>query len=387
MSDVTLNLTPCGPIDRIQAKLGLAHPGGKKLVMRAALIGLIAWLPLAVMTLVMPRAEDVTSVSFFRDVAAHIRFLIVIPLLIVIETSIGSRTLMVVANLATSGIVSEDDLPRLRTAAKRADRWADSFWVEALLLVGTFASVYFMSRGLVADNAQFWYEEAAAGGMRLTWPGRWYMFVSSPIVAFLFVRWSWRYIVWSRFLQRTSRLNLRLSRTHPDCAGGLAFINVGHTAFAAVGFAASCVVAAAGANRILYEGAHIRDYQSVIIGFIVASVAIGLAPLFTFLVPLLKAKRIGLVEYGRLGNRYVQAFEEKWLGKKAPNEPMLGSADIQSLADLGGSYERLDRMRVVPFDRRTVMTFAVASALPMFPLLLTVMNVREIVTFVAKAML
>jgi hypothetical protein len=184
-----------------------------------------------------------------------------------------------------------------------------------------------------------------------------------------------------------SRLDLRISKTHPDRTGGLAFIDIGHNSFAAVTFAASCVLCAAGLNRILYESARFKDYQSFLIGFVVVSVMFAIAPLLTFLRPLLMAKRQGIIEYGRFGTQYVQAFEDKWLRKgSAPDEPMLGSGDIQSLADIGGSYERLDKMSIVPFDRRTLLVFAVAAAAPMLPLLLTEMNLREMITFIVKAM-
>lgn len=351
-------------------------------------MGLVAWLPLLALSLLLPRAQSPTSITFLHDIAAHVRFLIVIPLLVLIEGSIGVRTQMVIANFVASGLVGEEDFPRFRSAVRTAEKMAQSFWAEAVLLVLTIACVWLVGRTLVSDNAVFWYEEVTAAGTRLTWTGRWYMYVSTPLMVFLFVRWGWRYVVWSRFLRRTSKLGLRISRTHPDRSGGLAFINVGHTAFAAIALAASCMVSAAAANRILYEGVRVKDYQSVIIAFIVVSVILGLAPLFAFLPPLIKAKRLGLIEYGRFGSRYVQAFEEKWVRKDSkPNEPMLGSSDIQSLADLGGSYERLDNMRVVPFDRRTVLAFAFASAAPILPLLLTVMPLRDIVKLLVKAMI
>lgn len=388
MDEATFSLAPCGPIDRMQARLGLARPGARRLLARALLMGLIAWVPLLVMMLLVPRAQIATSITFFQDIAVYVRFLLVVPLLILIEGSIGARTQLVISDFVASGLVVEEDLPRFRSAVRTAERMAQSLWAEVALLILTVALVWLMSRGLAADNAVFWYEDVTAAGTRLTWAGRWYFFVSSPMVVFLFLRWSWRYLVWARFLRRISRLNLRISRTHPDRTGGLAFIDIGHTAFAAVSFAASCLVAAAAANRILYEGVHIKDYQSAIIGFVVLSVIVGLAPLFAFLPTLIRAKRLGLIEYGRFGSRYVNAFEEKWVRKDAkPNEPMLGSGDIQSLADLGGSYDRLDNMRVVPFDRRTIMAFAFASALPMLPLLLTVMNVRELVSLIVKAMI
>lgn len=385
MDDVTFSLTPCGPFDRIQAKLGFIRPDSSRLMARAVIIALVAWLPLGAMSLFMP--NDSAAITFFHDIVAHVRFLVVIPLLILVEGSIGPRTQMVISDFARSGLVAEADWPRFQSVVRKAQKLAASFWVEAFIMLGTVACVWLVSRELASDQAVFWYEEVTPEGTRLTWTGRWYMFVSSPIVMFLFARWGWRYFVWSWFLRKMSRLGLQISRTHPDRAGGLAFVNIGQTAFAAISFAASCVLAAAGANRIFYEGGTFKDYQSVIAGFVVLSVLLGLAPLLTFLRPLIIAKRKGIMEYGRFGSRYVRAFEEKWLREGVtPDEPMLGSGDIQSLADLGGGYERLDKMSVVPFDRRTLLAFAIAAALPMLPLLLTEMNLRDMVKVIVKAM-
>jgi len=49
----------------------------------------------------------------------------------------------------------------------------------------------------------------------------------------------------------------------------------------------------------------------------------------------------------------VREFDRKWLrGGAAADEPLLGSADIQSLADLGNSDAVVKEMRLVPFSAR-----------------------------------
>ena len=63
-----------------------------------------------------------------------------------------------------------------------------------------------------------------------------------------------------------------------------------------------------------------------------------LGPLPVFVAPLAAAKRAALRDYGHLARRYVDEFDDKWLLGWAPkDEPLVGSADIQSLADLGNS--------------------------------------------------
>jgi len=69
----------------------------------------------------------------------------------------------------------------------------------------------------------------------------------------------------------------------------------------------------------------------------------------------------------------------------AESSELLGSGDFQSLADLGGAYERLDSMRSTPLDKRTAIAFAASAALPMLPLVLTVMPLKEIVKVLMKA--
>ena len=50
-----------------------------------------------------------------------------------------------------------------------------------------------------------------------------------------------------------------------------------------------------------------------------------------------------------LAQRYAREFDSKWLrGERDPAEPFIGSADIQSLADLGNSFEVIKTMRFVP---------------------------------------
>ena len=90
-------------------------------------------------------------------------------------------------------------------------------------------------------------------------------------------------------------------------------------------------------------------------------VLVVLAPLLAFVTPLAAAKRTAMRDYGHLARRYVDEFDDKWLRGRAPaDEPLVGSADIQSLADLGNSYEVVRGMRMIAITRDTVVQLAVA---------------------------
>jgi hypothetical protein len=56
----------------------------------------------------------------------------------------------------------------------------------------------------------------------------------------------------------------------------------------------------------------------------------------------------------------------------------VGSADIQSLADLDNSYEIVRTMRWAPISKQAVLELAAAVLVPIAPLLLTVMPLEAL---------
>ena len=104
-----------------------------------------------------------------------------------------------------------------------------------------------------------------------------------------------------------------------------------------------------------------------------------LGPLLVFAPQLAAAKRVGLREYGTLAERYVREFDTKWLrGGALADEPLVGSGDIQSLADLSNSFEVVRSMRIAPFTKETILQLATATIAPVVPLLLTMMPFEEL---------
>ena len=63
------------------------------------------------------------------------------------------------------------------------------------------------------------------------------------------------------------------------------------------------------------------------------------------------------------------------------------AGDVQGLADIGGSFERVYAMRLMPISLRTTLTFALAAALPMFPLVLAVMPLKDLLKILMQAMI
>ena len=153
-------------------------------------------------------------------------------------------------------------------------------------------------------------------------------------------------------------------------------------------FAYSIAITGVMANEIVYDKLPLIHFAPAIAVYVVIALLIILAPLAVFTGRLLKTKRLGLHEYGTFATSYTGSFQKKWIWHQAQDrEPLLGTGDIQSLADLGNSYAFIQHMNGLPIDPRTLIHLVVASLLPMTPLLLTVMSPKEVVKLVFKVFL
>jgi hypothetical protein len=77
-----------------------------------------------------------------------------------------------------------------------------------------------------------------------------------------------------------------------------------------------------------------------------------------------------------LGSRYVEGFRRKWLGgDRVPEERLVGTSDIQSLADLANAFQVVRSMYLIPITRSTVLRLAI----PLSPLVQTMVPFDEII--------
>lgn len=67
-----------------------------------------------------------------------------------------------------------------------------------------------------------------------------------------------------------------------------------------------------------------------------------------------------------------------------PGEPLLGSPDVQSLADMANGFEVVRQMRWVPFTVRDALEVGAISLLPILPLTLTMFSVRDLLEHLLK---
>ncbi len=376
-----------GPLYRLLIRSHIIETESYHVFRRAILFALITWLPLLVLSALQGVAVGSTvKVPFLYDIAANVRFLIAGPLLLIAEIIIDPRTKAIVKHFVNSGLIREEDLKDFESTVKKASKLLDLALVEAILLV---IIVIFSISGFrlesLSGGISTWHELASGSVQKATLAGWWFAIVSRPFFQFLLLRWLFKLGIWYWCLWRVSRFNLRLVPTHPDTAGGLGFLGGGQTQFGIIVFALSITFAAALGERIIFGGERLLSYKITIAAYVVLQLILFLGPLLVFAPLLLKVKRRGLLDYGVLAAGYTQSFDNKWVKGNAPEgESLLGSSDIQSLADLSNSFQIVRSMRIFPFSRDNIIFIAAASVIPMLPLVLTVIPLEEILLRVLK---
>jgi len=377
-----------GPLYNLQRRVGLIKKNAPLTIRAAVLSALLTWVPLLILSWMNGRAfGHSVPVPFLRDFSVYTRFLLAVPLLLAAELILGPLIAEAASHFITSGVLGEKNYREFDNAVDSGLRSRDSIPAEIIMVFLAYLNAI-ISFQHTAVHVATWYADRSATGASLTLAGWWLLAFCTPLFQFLMLRWLWRLLLWFQFLGRMSKLDLQLFPTHPDQAGGLGF--VGHTQrfFGILLFAFSIAVTGVLANEVVYDKIPLKSLAPEIVVYVVFAILLILGPLVVFAGILRKTKRHGLFQYGTLATTYTGSFQKKWItGENPDGEPLLGTGDIQSLADLGNSYSFVEHMNALPINPRILIQLALSSLLPMTPLLLTVMSPKEILQLLMKILM
>lgn len=382
-----------GPFFQLLIRLGLITPTLDLLKKRIILITLFAWMPIFILSLFEGHAWRSVGLPFLFDIEVQARLLIALPLLILSEVLVHKRIRIIVGQFIDRDIITQSELPKFHKIIASAIKLRNSLLVELILFLIVFAGGYWIWNTMsfteqIASSVENWYARIDASGMHFTPAGYWYNYVSRPLFQFIAYRWYFRLFVWARFLWQTSRIKLNLIATHPDRAAGLGFLGISIAAFMPLILAHGVLLAGLIANSIFFAGAKLTDFVLFIAGVVTYLLVIMIGPLLVFSPSIMSAKRMGLREYGMLASRYVNAFDLKWVrGGVIENQPLIGSADIQSLADIGNSFQVIREIKPFPFNYDVVYSLIFFALIPVLPLILTMIPLNEFILKILTALI
>lgn len=365
-----------GPLQRLGRRMGLVR--GDSTFRLGVALGLLAWSVLVLLTVLKGAAHTLFSLAM---IGVHVRLLLAIPLFFLCETWVAPRMAEFIAGLVRSGVVTESAQPALAVEVRRIARLRDPWLAELLFFLLAFAAplVNMFVAILPGQTADLDALLAISGG-HVGPVLAWYLGFCMPLFRFLVLRWSWHLVLWAYFLWRVQRLDLHLIPTHPDRAAGLGYLEVVQEHFTTLAVAIAAVYAASFAENIAAGSMPFESLYLLVPLLVLAAAVLFIGPLFIFAPKLWACRVLGWSEYMNMASRYVGAFDRKWIrGENPSGEALLGTPDLQSLADLSNSVSIVREMQWVPGSRRLLLGLAASVVVPMLPLVLLKYPIDELI--------
>ena len=374
-----------GPYYRLITAIRVVRKGSPQGGWIIPLFILITWVPLFFMSMVKGIAfGDAVELPFLYDIAPYARLLVAVPIFILAERWVDGRLGSVTIYFQESDLIPRDCLSRWETALQEAAERRDSILFDLIPLVFALVLpwilIFWVNESPKSEEVpSSWFVMGRGHGNELTPAGYWYVGICLALYQFLIFRWIGRFYIWLRFLRALSKIPLELEPTHPDLAGGLGLLGRGQLVFTLFFLSLGVMLSVKLSHQILYLGDTLLSLRNNIIAFVITSLVIMLAPLLLFAGKLIRTKQQALRDYGVLGKRLSDQFDNKWVKSKEPGGgDLLETADSSALADYGGAYEFVKHMRPLPIEIRNLVLPVVLLLLPFVPLLFLEFSVKEI---------
>jgi len=367
-----------GRVSRGLERLQLAKGARLRAGRLAVLLATVTWLPLLVLAAVEGVAWGTTvQVPLVRDFLPYGQFLIAVPVLVLGELTVGRYLVRAVAGLRSPEVLDSKDKPTLDAImASTVRRWRGRGVNTSLFLLTCAVTVVslFGAREWLTGGWQ-----VTGGGMTLA--GWWYLLISLPVIRFLALRWLWRLLLWAWVLWRVSRLELQPRPTHPDRAGGLAFLGASQAAFGVLVFAFGVQLSCLIADAVHFRGAELTSYRGELIAFLMIVVVALLLPLLVFAPKLTRAREEHLLFLSGTAHRGAGVLERKLRSSRAGELP---TDEVSGLCDFRDLYENARLMRPLPVEFQHIVALVLAAVLPFLPLILLVMPAKDVLRTLAR---
>jgi hypothetical protein len=352
------------------------------------LAALIAWVPLALLAAAEGHAIGPTpQESMLLDVAAHARYLVALPLLVLAESVCLPGLGAIARFFGETGLIAGTSRPRYLELMESTRRLLLSPRNDISILLLAVVVTVLVGRPLYQGTGSTWVTPASDGIHGISFAGWWRALVSQPLYLLLLLGWVWRIALWARLLYGVSRLELNLIPAHPDRAAGLAFTGLSIRSFFLLAFALSVPIAGAVAQEIIHEGRSLTEFKYLVAGVVIADILLFTAPLFVFSTPLWREKTRGIFQYGALATVVGQEFERRWLKWGLERSEMMETPDFSAASDLFAITANVHELRLFPVSSIQVALLAFTALLPFVPVVLLTVPLKEILQYAAKLVL
>ncbi len=357
---------------------------GRDLSNTAIALALITWLPLCVLALIYGTlSDDITTISFFEDFLIHVRFLIVVPFLILIEKMVNKSFVEYIQN--TDNIIPNAQQQKYNQMVNHLKKLTTSYIPEIIALIIYYTAIIINPEYISAEDSTRNYLTYNTGALNIA---GWYNFlICVPLFMLLMFRWVWRWIVWTYSVIKISRFKIYADPLHADKMAGLGYLNMVPLTFSFILVAPSAMLSAMIGIDIIYNDTSFMAYFHLILFYVILSPILLFSPLLAFMPKLTNARREGIIKFGDLVRKHNYDYIKKWIdGKPGNDEAILGTMDNSSLADINGSYAPIEGMKLIPIDLKMIIVSFIMNVIPYIPLVFTYYSFSQLFNMFIESM-
>jgi hypothetical protein len=333
---------------------------------------LLCWIPLAALSY-LKLGWDQFYLLFLRDIATHVRFLLVLPILLFARRSVNISFNNTIHFFYETKIVDRENANEFEHVLTRMEKWRSSKIVDFLIVLLVYSAFYLQGHNRINEHST--YAPWLMVDDKITNAGWWYVFFSLPILQILLYRWLYTIVIWIIFLKNLSKVHLHLSALHPDGVGGLGFLQYTQLSFFPVALAFSALTAGVMNNVIIFAKASIVDYKIAIGSILLFVLLLFIFPLLLLLPLLAKIKRKYFMQYSLQSWPVARDYEEQLKAFSATGEE---KPDASWHVDLVGSFEKTKEMKTILVDKTLLIVFGAAVILPFLPVMAQQVPLKEI---------
>jgi hypothetical protein len=370
---------------RMLRRLHLVPANGLGTVRRALFLGLATWLPIMAWAITAGRLTGAEAGEpLLQHYGVHVRCLLAIPLLVLAEATFDGTIRRIAAMLATSGAVGAEQKAGFDEANRSLVRLRDAS-VPWVLVLGAALAWTLVDHPTVQDDSMAW---ATSGDGAMGFGGTWFAYVVRPVFLALVMAWLWRMLLVAYWMFRIGRLGLSLVPSHPDRAGGIAFVEKLPGAFAMVTFALSAVIASRWAHEVVHHEVAIRSFMQPAAAFAILWTLLALLPLLSLAPALAVARARAIPAYAALVGAQGRLVHQRWiLGKPIAEDGILDAPGIGPVADAAVLYESVKRMSPIPIGKGSIVQILLPMALPMIVVAALRIPLKDLLGKLVKALL
>lgn len=376
--DHEVSLIRGGPFYQAQLITRLIGPHKWNLGRRIIFAVAIGWIPLVMLTAAFAPGS---VVELLTDYKVASRMLIAVPILLFGQILMESKFRTIVST-AREDLVAQADMPRFDKILATVTRLRDSALPELAIAVLVCVHIALSFSGKIS-MAGGW----AMDGAHLSAAGWYYAVVSQVIYQFLVGLCLWKWLLWTLFVFKFSRMRLQLMASHPDKHAGMGFMGMSTLAFAPIAFAVSAAVGATWRYEILNTDASLMSFKLPAIALLVLVVLLSVGPLLFFVPKLAPLRRKGILQYGSLAHLHSAEFHDKWiLHRKGHELELLAAPEVSTLTDLATSFQNIEDMKAIPLDKGSLLAPVIAAVIPLLPAVMAQVPLKVVLKSLMEAM-